>query len=148
MIQWLGINLPRQRTWVQSLVREESLCHGTTKTHMPQILSLQLPTCSRACELQPLSPHTLKPALHSERSHCIRSQCTTTREKHPVAANRESLCAAPKTVLLLLSRFSRVQLCATPWTAAYQAPPSMGFSRQEYWSGVPLNKNTEQPKTK
>ena len=33
---------------------------------------------------------------------------------------------------------SRVQLFATPWTAAYQAPPSMGFSRQEYWSGVPL----------
>ena len=34
--------------------------------------------------------------------------------------------------------FSRVRLSATPWTAAYQAPPSMGFSRQEYWSGVPL----------
>ena len=33
---------------------------------------------------------------------------------------------------------SRVQLLATPWTAAYQAPPSMGFSRQKYWSGVPL----------
>ena len=33
---------------------------------------------------------------------------------------------------------SRVQPLATPWTAAYQAPPSMGFSRQEYWSGVPL----------
>ena len=33
---------------------------------------------------------------------------------------------------------SRVQLFATPWTAAYQAPPSMGFSRQEYWSGLPL----------
>ena len=33
---------------------------------------------------------------------------------------------------------SRVQLSATPWTAAYQAPPSMGFSRQEYWSGLPL----------
>ena len=33
---------------------------------------------------------------------------------------------------------SQVQLLATPWTAAYQAPPSMGFSRQEYWSGVPL----------
>ena len=30
------------------------------------------------------------------------------------------------------------QLLATPWTAAYQAPLSMGFSRQEYWSGVPL----------
>ena len=34
--------------------------------------------------------------------------------------------------------FSRVRHLATPWTAAYQAPPSMGFSRQEYWSGVPL----------
>ena len=32
---------------------------------------------------------------------------------------------------------SRVRLLATPWTAAYQAPPSMGFSRQEHWSGVP-----------
>ena len=34
---------------------------------------------------------------------------------------------------------SHVWLLATPWTAAYQAPPSMGFSRQEYWSGVPLD---------
>ena len=33
---------------------------------------------------------------------------------------------------------SRVRLLATPWIAAYQAPPSMGFSRQKYWSGVPL----------
>ena len=33
---------------------------------------------------------------------------------------------------------SRVRLLATPWTATYQAPPSMGFFRQEYWSGVPL----------
>ena len=33
---------------------------------------------------------------------------------------------------------SSVRLLATPWTAAYQAPPSMGFSRQEYWSGLPL----------
>ena len=31
---------------------------------------------------------------------------------------------------------SRVRLFATPWTVAYQAPPSMGFSRQEYWSGL------------
>ena len=33
---------------------------------------------------------------------------------------------------------SRARLFATPWAAAYQAPPSMGFSRQEYWSGLPL----------
>ena len=41
-------------------------------------------------------------------------------------------------LLLLLSHFSRVQLCATPQTAAYQAPPSLGFSRQEQWSGLPF----------
>ena len=46
-------------------------------------------------------------------------------------------------LLLLLSRFSRVRLCATPWTAARQAPPSMGFSRQEYWSGVPLPESSK-----
>ena len=38
---------------------------------------------------------------------------------------------------------SRVRLLATPWTAAHQAPPSIGFSRQEYWSGVPLLDNTK-----
>ena len=46
-------------------------------------------------------------------------------------------------LLLLLSRFSRVQLCATPQTAAHQAPPSLGFSRQEYWSGLPLPSPTQ-----
>ena len=38
---------------------------------------------------------------------------------------------------------SHVWLLATPWTAAYQAPPSMGFSRQECWSGVPLPSSAE-----
>ena len=41
-------------------------------------------------------------------------------------------------LLLLLSRFSHVQLGATPCTAAHQATPSMGFSRQEHWSGLPF----------
>ena len=41
-------------------------------------------------------------------------------------------------LLLLLSRFSRVRLYATPQTAAHQAPPSLGFSRQEHWSGLPF----------
>ena len=42
------------------------------------------------------------------------------------------------TNLLLLSHFSRVRLLVTPGTVAYQAPTSMGFSRREYWSGLPL----------
>ena len=41
-------------------------------------------------------------------------------------------------LLLLLSRFSRVRLCVTPETAAHQASPSLGFSRQEHWSGLPF----------
>ena len=44
----------------------------------------------------------------------------------------DSLCYA------MLSHFSRVRLCATPQTAAHQAPPSLGFSRQEHWSGLPF----------
>ena len=40
---------------------------------------------------------------------------------------------------------SLVRLLATPWTAAHQAPPSMGFSRQEYWSGVPLTSPKDYP---
>ena len=41
-------------------------------------------------------------------------------------------------MLLLLSLFSRVQLCTTPQMGAHQTPPSLGFSRQEYWSGLPF----------
>ena len=41
-------------------------------------------------------------------------------------------------LLLLLSRFSCVRLCATPWTAAHQALLSTEFSRQGYWSGLPF----------
>ena len=42
-------------------------------------------------------------------------------------------------LLLLLSRFSRVRLCATPQTAAHQAPLSLGSSRQEHWSGIAIS---------
>ena len=44
----------------------------------------------------------------------------------------------PWLLLLLLSRVSHARLCATPQTAAHQAPPSLGFSRQEQWSGLPF----------
>ena len=46
----------------------------------------------------------------------------------------QTICVLP----LLLSRFSRVRLCATPKMAAHQAPLSLGFSRQEHWSGLPF----------
>ena len=41
-------------------------------------------------------------------------------------------------VIVIVKSLSRVRLFATPWTVANQASPSMGFSRQEYWSGLPF----------
>ena len=62
--------------------------------------------------------------------------------RSPVMAGKifttSSTWEASLLLLLLLSRFSRVRLCVTPETAAHQAPPSLGFSRQEYWSGLPF----------
>ena len=48
-------------------------------------------------------------------------------------------------IYLFLVLLSRVRLFATPWTVTYQASLSMGFSRQEYWSGVPLPSPTTTP---
>ena len=41
-------------------------------------------------------------------------------------------------MMMMMKSLSRVQLFVTPWTVAYQAPLSMGFSRQEYWNGLPF----------
>ena len=64
------------------------------------------------------------------------------KRENPKFENRSQSVALDKLVvwlgILLLSRFSRVQLCATPQMAAHQAPPSLGFSRQEHWSGLPF----------
>ena len=53
------------------------------------------------------------------------------------APNFSSLCCHPSVRACMLSRFSHVPLLATLWAVACQAPLSMGFSRQEYWSGLP-----------
>ena len=53
-------------------------------------------------------------------------------------ADEDKLGRASSAFLLLLSHFSRVRLCEALWTAAHQAPPSTGFSRHGYWSGLPF----------
>ena len=50
--------------------------------------------------------------------------------------SRQKINIESLALLLLLSPFSRVQPCVTPEMAAHQAPPSLGFSRQEHWSGL------------
>ena len=56
----------------------------------------------------------------------------------PVLLSKSNFYFYEVTLLLLLSHFSHVRLCVTPWMAAHQAPPSLGFSRQEHWSGLPF----------
>ena len=51
----------------------------------------------------------------------------------------------PSLPVHMLSRFSRVRLFVTPWTVARQAPLSVGFSRQEYWSGLPCPPPGDRP---
>ena len=64
---------------------------------------------------------------------------TMSKEKTPhLAGLNLEFHHAKAFVLFLLSRFSHVRLCVTPETAAHQAPPSLGFSRQEHWSGLPF----------
>ena len=58
------------------------------------------------------------------------------KNKHTETNN--TITVIKNTLLLLLSRFSRVRLCATPESAAHQAPLSLEFSRQEHWSGLPF----------
>ena len=77
------------------------------------------------------------PSVHSSTSYNSQDRKATSMSINR-GMDKEDVVHIYNRLLLLLSRFSHVQLCATPWTTAYQAPPSMGFSRQEYWSGVPL----------
>ena len=97
---------------------------------------------------------TLKPSLFVNVSHftCCPGLSTLlwdTSKAHWMAKNSKSaallLCSAHSArqismtwVKVKVKSLSRVRLFATPWTAAYQAPPSVGISRQEYCSGVPF----------
>ena len=83
----------------------------------------------------PLLCIAAKMALHSSQSLSIRTALESSRSLPTLGQSHRHLSAL---LLLLLSRFSRVRLCATPQTAAHQASPSLGFSRQEHWSGLPF----------
>ena len=73
-------------------------------------------------------PHTLVPRWSLQTASS--AQKTASCVSQDINTWESSLCA-------VLSHFRYVQLFATPWTVAHQAPLSMGFSRQEYWSGLP-----------
>ena len=93
-----------------------------------------------------LQPHGLLPARHlcpwgspgkntGVNCHSLLRRIFPTQKSNPGLLHRRQIGYHLSYRLLLLSRFSHVRLCATPWTAAHQAPPSLGFSRQEHWMG-------------
>ena len=92
----------------------------------------------------PYLSHVLPPLIYltSCSTFLDSTSCSTTFQEIPLFLNLTIIgfnCFQPRTqLLLLLSRFSSVQLFVTLWTVAHQASLSKGFSRQEYWSGLPF----------
>ena len=105
-----------QETWVQSLGGEDPL-EKEMATHF-SILAWRIPRTEEPGGLQSMGSQRVG---HTEPYTYFLSVC------FPKAKQSESV-----------KSLSRVRLFVTPWTVAYQAPPSMGFSRQEYWSGLPF----------
>ena len=106
-----------------------STAHPLADTPTAYTAMQQLPWLCRPCH------STVVAEGHHSASHCwtAASDC----HLHPVPS-----CTLPAVHSIImhvcvLSRFSHVRLCATPWTVAHLAPLSVGFSRQEYWSGLP-----------
>ena len=125
-----GSSQPRDWTHIfyVSCIGRWVLCHkhclgSPVNTHCPHAASKSLQSCPTLCDpIDSSPPGSPIPGI------------LKTRTLEWVAI---SFSNAWKWKVKVKS-FSRIQLLEIPWTAAYQAPPSMGFSRQEYWSGVPL----------
>ena len=115
-----GASQPRNWTWISCIAGRFFTIWATWEA----ILQISCPLIWLAFKIFHWTVSTCLSVYFHNPQHCLSSVI-------PLAACHWML-------LLLLSRFSCVRLLATPWTTAYQAPLSMGFSRQEYWSGVPL----------
>ena len=108
------VKCPLTSSWLINL-------HCMSTSWKPSPVVLSIPFWSEGSEVQPVQFHTAVPLIC-----CLLSNPFNTMWGNSLLS------------LLLPSRFSRVRLCATPWTAAYQPSPSMGFSRQEHWSRLPF----------
>ena len=87
-----------------------------------------------------LKCYVTQEVTQSRRVNQKKVKSLTTRSQHDCMEQRfpDNPHGKCSMLLLLLSHFSRVRLCATPQMEAHQAPPSLGFSRQKHWSGLPF----------
>ena len=137
-----------QRVWVQSLGREDTL-EEEMATHS-SILDWKIPWTEETDGLQSTGPQRVG-------RDCVTRQQPrrwSGGELHPGEKPGEwprfcysysptlwtysVIILLPMSALLLLIVYEFPEILNSKWTAAHQAPPSMGFSRQQYWSGVPL----------
>ena len=120
--QWMNIN-PRKWSWVQS--SRQLLFKATgmlANTYIPAAAAKSLQPCPTLCDPTDGSPPG-SPIPGTFQARTLEWVAISFSNAWKWKVKGKSL--------------SRVRLLATPWTAAHQAPPSMGFSRQESWSGVP-----------
>ena len=100
---------------------------------------LEIESDSRGKEFSSTGQPSTLDASHKPRllsGHLTNLVQTGVSNRHPLT--QDVNCKLRLFLVLLLSHFSCVRLRTTPQTAAHQAPPSLGFSRQEYWSGLPF----------
>ena len=122
VLEWVAISFskgssqPRDRTQVSHIARRFFTIWATRK---PYACINRYPVCPWGWGVIPVIHKVLKQELPKVKRHKIYIV------PYPL-------------LLLLLSCFIRVRLCASPQTEAHQAPPSLGFSRQEHWSGLPF----------
>ena len=142
-------NLPAmQETWVWSLGQEDPLEKGIA-THS-SILTWRIPWTEKSGGLQSMGWQRARCANANAKSLQSCPTLCDPIDGSPPGSTIPGILQARILEWVAMSfsnawkrkvkvkSLSHVRLLATPWTAAYQAPPSTGFSRQEYWSGVPL----------
>ena len=128
---WSQFCLVCRTDWVQ-----DRKCCWATKPMCHNYYAYALEPGGHNCwayVLQLLMSVPWSPRPATREATTLESLHATTIVWPPLSTTREQ-----PVLLLLLSCFSRVRLCATPEMAAHQAPLSLGFSRQEHWSGVPF----------
>ena len=112
---------PENRIFLAKLLQRQRMQSVYISTFAPLLLLLLL-SCFESC-----------PTLRPQRRQSTRLPCPWDSLGKNTGVGCHFLLQSVK-----VKSLSRVRLLTTPWTAAYQAPPSMGFSRQEYWSGLPF----------